>query len=394
MYCVKKVSEDITWIGGNDRRLSMFEGVYSVPKGVSYNAYFLEDEKLTVFDTVDKAVSKVYFENLEYLLQGRKLDYVIVSHMEPDHSATLAELVLRHPEVTIVCSFLAKVMIGQYFTEPMKIKTVDEGDTLSLGKHQLTFYMAPMVHWPEVMVSYESTEKILFSADAFGTFGALNGALFADEVDFDRDYLDEARRYYTNIVGKYGPQVQDLLKKAATLDLKMIAPLHGYTWRKNLDYYFDKYNKWSLYQPEDKGCVIAYSSIYGNTENLVEILAAKLNKAGLKTEIFDVSVTPASDIISAIFRYDRVIFAATTYNMGIFVKMEDLLRDLMAHNIQNRKIGLIQNGSWAPKSGKLMKDILSTGKDLTILEPIVMIKSSLKEAGLQDLNNLVKQISE
>ena len=282
MYCYRKIQDDLYWIGANDRRLAMFEGVYSVPAGVSYNSYLLLDEKTVLFDTVDKAVSKTFFENLAAVLGDRKLDYVIVHHMEPDHSATLAEVLLRYPDVKIICTPAAKKMMGQFFDFDVDSHYVEaaEGTVFSTGRHNFCFVKAPMVHWPEVMVSFDTTDGILFSADAFGTFGALNGALFADEVNFDRDYLDEARRYYTNIVGKYGTQVTALLKKASMLDIKMICPLHGFVWRKDIEYYINKYLHWGSYTPEEKGVMIAYASIYGNTENAAEILAVKLRGLG------------------------------------------------------------------------------------------------------------------
>ena len=263
MYCTKKLTDDLVWVGGNDRRLAMFEGVYSVPTGVSYNSYLLTDDSTVLFDTVDKAVGKVFFENLAHALGGRKLDYVIIQHMEPDHSATLSELVLRYPGVTVVCNEKTRAMMEQFFSldRSVKLHLVQERDTLSTGRHTLQFLMAPMVHWPEVMVTYDLTDHILFSADAFGTFGALNGAIFADEVDFMRDYLDEARRYYCNIVGKYGTQVQALLQKVSALEIEMICPLHGFVWRSNIGDYIEKYQRWSTYQPEDTGVMIAYASV-------------------------------------------------------------------------------------------------------------------------------------
>ena len=396
MYNYRKISEDLYWVGANDRRLAMFEGVYSVPDGVSYNAYVLLDEKTVLFDTVDKAVSKTFFENLTAVLGSRKLDYVIVHHMEPDHSAVLADLVLRYPEVKVVCNAATKTMIGQFFDFDILSRWVEakEGEVFSTGRHNFCFVKAPMVHWPEVMVSYDTTDGILFSADAFGTFGALNGAMFADEVDFDRDYLDEARRYYTNIVGKYGTQVTALLTKAAMLDIKMVCPLHGFVWRKNIGYFIDKYLHWASYVPEETGVMIAYASVYGNTENAAEILAVKLRERGLRTRIYDVSVTPASDIIAAAFRYSHLVFASTTYNAGIFVCMEALLSDLVAHNIQNRTVALIENGSWAPTSGSLMRKALEKCKNLNILENTVTIRSSLKENQLAQLDAMADAIAD
>lgn len=395
MYCYRKVQDDLYWVGANDRRLAMFEGVYSVPAGVSYNAYVLLDEKTVLMDTVDKAVSIRFFENLEAALGGRTLDYVVVHHMEPDHSATLPELVLHYPQVKIVCNAATKKMMEQFFDFDVESRWVEakEGEIFSTGRHNFCFVKAPMVHWPEVMVSFDTTDGILFSADAFGTFGALNGALFADEVDFERDYLDEARRYYTNIVGKYGTQVTALLNKASLLDIKMICPLHGFVWRKNIPFYMDKYLHWASYLPEETGVVIAYASVYGNTENAAELLAVKLREKGMKTVMFDVSVTPASEIVAAAFRYSHLVFASTTYNAGVFVTMEALLSDLVAHNLQKRTVALIENGSWAPTSGGLMRKMLAACKDMTILENTLTLRSSVKQTQLAELDRLADQIA-
>ncbi|MCR5804979.1 MAG: flavin reductase [Clostridia bacterium] len=395
MHCCKSITQDLIWVGANDRRLAMFEGVYSVPDGVSYNSYVLLDEKTAVFDTVDKAVSRIFFENVEHALNGRKLDYLVVHHMEPDHSATMQELVIRYPDVKIVCNDKIKNMIKQFFEFDIDSRAVvvKEGDTLSLGKHELTFVMAPMVHWPEVMMSYEKTDKILFSADAFGSFGALNGAIFADFVDFEKDYLNEARRYYTNIVGKYGPQVQAVLKKASALDIKMICPLHGFVWRKHLSDFIEKYDLWSSYTPEIKGVMVVYASVYGNTENTAEIIASKISDKGIPVTMFDVSVKPASDIVSAAFRYSHIVFASTTYNAGIFVSMEACISDIVAHNLQKRKIAIVENGSWAPTSGKLMREELSKLKNCEIIEQGVTIKSSLKEDNMASVDALVDALT-
>lgn len=396
MFCYKKITEDLTWVGGNDRRLAMFEGVYSVPDGVSYNSYLLLDEKTVLFDTVDKAVSKVFFENIAEVLGDRKLDYLVVHHMEPDHSADINKIALQYPEVKIVCNAKTVTMIKQFFDFDIDSRTilVNEGDTLSTGKHNFTFLMAPMVHWPEVMVSYDSTDKILFSADAFGTFGALNGAIFADEVDFHRDFMDEARRYYTNIVGKYGTQVQAFLKKASAVEINMICPLHGFVWRKDLDSYISKYQKWSSYTPEENGVMIAYASVYGNTENAAEILACRLRDQGIKTVMFDVSVTPASDIIAAAFKWSHLVFASTTYNAGIFITMEALIHDLVSHNIQNRTVSIIENGSWAATSGKLIRTELEKCKNMVILENKLSIKSSLNREQLTEIDAMVQAIAD
>jgi len=373
----------------------MFEGIYAVPKGVSYNSYLLTDEKTVLFDTVDKAVRSRFLENIKHALGERKLDYVVVQHVEPDHSSVLLELIGIYPEAQIVCTEKILAFIGQFFDYDIKSRTriIKENDTLNTGKHELHFIMAPMVHWPEVMVTYDSTDKILFSADAFGSFGALNGALFADEVDYDRDHLDEARRYYANIVGKYGTQVSALLEKASGIAIEMICPLHGFVWRKNLNYIIQKYVLWGSYSPEENGVMIAYASVYGNTENAAEILASKLRDNGIKTEMFDVSVTHASEIVSAAFKWSHLVFASTTYNAGIFVEMEALINDLTAHNIQNRTVAIIENGSWAPTSGSLIREKLNTCKNITILDAMISLRSSLKESQLWEIDDLAGMIA-
>ena len=395
MHCTRKVLDDLIWVGADDRRLACFEGVYSVPDGVSYNSYVMLDEKVAVFDTVDKAVSRTFFENLDHALNGRELDYLVVSHMEPDHAATIEELVLRHPGVTIVCNDKIKTMLGQFFrlSDSLAYHIVKEGDKLSSGKHEFTFVMAPMVHWPEVMMTYDLTEKMLFSADAFGTFGALNGRLFNDEVDFFADHIDEARRYYTNIVGKYGAQVQAVLKKAAGLELKYVCPLHGFVWRSHFGDFLEKYLLWSSYTPEERGVMIAYASVYGHTENTVNILACKLAERGIKTRVYDTSVTPASYIVSDAFRYSHLVFAATTYNAGIFVTMENLVHDIVNHNLQGRKIALLENGSWAPTSGKLMHDQLAKLRGTEFIGQTVSLRSDITEAQLAELDALADAIA-
>ncbi len=395
MYCVKNITEDLFWIGGNDRRLALFENVYPVPHGVSYNSYLLLDEKTVVFDTVDKAVSGIFFENLQHLLHDRKLDYLVVNHMEPDHAATMNELVLRYPEVCIVCNAKTLTMIKQYFTFDIdnRLMLVKEQDTLCTGKHSFCFVMAPMVHWPEVMVTYDTTDKILFSADAFGTFGAINGNLFADEMDFKNQYVDEARRYYSNIVGKYGTQVQALLKKAASLDIAMICPLHGPVWRRDINWFLEKYQRWSSYTPEETAVIIAYASVYGNTENTANIIAMKLADKGVRNiKMYDVSVTHPSVIIAEAFRCSHLIFASTTYNAGIFVNMENLIHDLVAHNLQNRTVAIIENGTWAATSGKLIRAELEKCKNISILENTLSLKSSLKQEQLADVDALVEAV--
>ena len=396
MYCTRKVADDLIWVGADDRRLAMFEGVYSVPRGVSYNSYLLLDEKTVVFDTVDHAVEKTFLENVEHGLNGRTLDYLVVQHMEPDHSATIRTLLMLYPEAEVVCSKKTEGMLRQFFGDAVKmnIKVVGEGDTLKTGKHEFTFLAAPMVHWPEVIVTYDLTTKTLFSADAFGTFGALNGALFADEVDFFRDYLDEARRYYTNIVGKYGVQVQALLKKAATVVIQPFCPLHGFVWRENIGAYLEKYQKWSLYEPEVSGVMIAYASVYGNTENAANILACKLRDKGIKTTMFDVSVAETSEVVAASFQYSHLVFAAPTYNGGIFIKMDEVLRDIEAHSLKNRTVAFMENGTWAVTCGKQMKEIFAGLKGMNIIEDTVTIKSALADGQEAQIEKLAEAIAE
>ena len=397
MYNVMQINDDVTYVGASDRKLALFEAVYPLVNGVSYNSYLVNDEKTVLLDTVDRSVSGVFFENIAHVLDGRKLDYVIVNHMEPDHAATLGELVLRYPEVKIVSNAKVVAMIKQFFDFDVdaRVEVVAEGDTFSTGKHTFTFAMAPMVHWPEVMVTFDTTDGILSSADAFGTFGALAGNVFADEVDFENKWLDEARRYYTNIVGKYGPQVQMALKKALALDIKMICPLHGPIWRENIAWFVDKYNKWSTYTPEDNTVLIAYASIYGGTENAANILASELAKKGIKNiAMTDVSVTHPSYIISEAFRCSHIVFAAPTYNAGIFTPMETLLLDLAAHNLQNRTVAFIENGSWAPISAKLMGDIVAKMKNMTVLASKATLKSTVKDAQREELKTLASEIAE
>ena len=396
MYCTRKVADDLIWVGADDRRLAMFEGVYSVPRGVSYNSYLLLDEKTVVFDTVDHAVEKTFLENVEHGLNGRTLDYLVVQHMEPDHSATIRTLLMLYPEAEVVCSKKTEGMLRQFFGDAVKmnIKVVGEGDTLKTGKHEFTFLAAPMVHWPEVIVTYDLTTKTLFSADAFGTFGALNGALFADEVDFFRDYLDEARRYYTNIVGKYGVQVQALLKKAATVEIQTICPLHGFVWRENIGAYLEKYQKWSLYEPEVNGVMIAYASVYGNTENAANILACRLRDKGIKTTMFDVSVAETSEVVAASFQYSHLVFAAPTYNGGIFIKMDEVLRDIEAHSLKNRTVAFMENGTWAVTCGKQMKEIFAGLKGMNLIEDTVTIKSALADGQEAQVEKLAEAIAE
>lgn len=396
MHCVKKVTDDLYWIGGSDRRLALFENVYPIPRGVSYNSYVLLDEKTVLLDTVDASISGLFFENLEYVLNGRTLDYLIVNHMEPDHCAVIGDVVRRYPDVKLVCNAKTVPMLKQFFNFPVEDRTVivKEMDTLCTGKHTFAFAMAPMVHWPEAMVSYDTVDKILFSADGFGTFGAINGNLFADEVNFERDWLDDARRYFINIVGKYGVQVQNLLKKAATLEIKMICPLHGPVWRENLGWFIEKYDTWSSYKPEDQAVMIAYASIYGNTENAAEILASKLADKGVKNiAMYDVSVTDPSVIVSESFRCSHLVFAAPSYNGGIFTKMETVLSELKAHSLQNRTVAIMENGTWAPVAGRQMREIFAGMKNIELLEEGVTIRSAVKEAQEASLEALAEKIA-
>ncbi|MCI8819493.1 MAG: FprA family A-type flavoprotein [Oscillibacter sp.] len=396
MYCVRTVTPDVFLLGASDRRLSLFENVFPVPRGVSYNAYLVLDEKTVLVDTVDSAVGAHFYENLEHALQGRPLDYVIINHMEPDHCSTLGAVFRCYPDAKVVASAKAISMIGQFFDADVteRCMPVKEGDTLCTGRHTFAFAMAPMVHWPEVMVTYDTTDKLLFSADAFGTFGALNGNIFADEVNFQSEWLPDARRYYTNIVGKYGPQVQTLLKKAAALDIQYLCPLHGPIWRKDIGWFVEKYQRWSSYTPEDRTVAIFCGSIYGNTENAAEILAARLADKGVRdVRLYDVSHTHVSELVSEAFRCSHLVFASATYNGEIYTPMDNFLRDLKSHGLRNRTAALIENGTWAAVSGKQMAELLGTMKDITVLEGTVSLKSSVKEAQRQSLEALADTLA-
>ena len=396
MHCFRKVTEDLYWVGASDRRLELFENIFPLSDGVSYNSYLLMDEKTVLFDSADYAVGRQFIENIQAVLNGRPLDYLVVNHMEPDHCAMIEELVLRYPQMQLIGNAKTFPMIDQFFNFDLDGKKiiVKEGDTFSSGKHTLHFVMAPMVHWPEGMMTYDETDKVLFSADGFGTFKALNGNIFNDEVNFDRDWLDEARRYYTNIVGKYGMQVQNVLKKAASLDIAVICPLHGPIWRTDLDYIIGKYDTWSRYEPEEKGVMIAYASMYGNTENMVDTFAAMLAEEGVKDiRIHNISKTHVSELISDSFKYSHIVLAAPTYNNGIYPLMDNYLEDMKALALQNRTIALLGNGSWAPQSTKLMTSKVGEMKNLTLVVGSVTIKSSLKEAQMDELKSLMRQIA-
>lgn len=389
------IAENLYWLGGSDRKLSFFEGLYPVPRGISYNAYLLMDEKTVLFDTVDSAVGDAFLNNLEAALGGRSLDYLIVQHMEPDHSATFLRTVEKYPDVTVIVNKKSAQMLAQYYGFcGERIRTVAENEELCTGKHTLKFLFAPMVHWPEVMMSFDETAGTLFSADAFGTFGALSGSIFADEVDFEKEFLDDARRYYFNIVGKYGVQVQNVLKKAAGLPIKTVCPLHGPVWRKDFGWYLNKYDIWSKYEPEEKGVAVFYATIYGHTKNAAEILGAALAENGVTNiKLYDTSFTHYSVLLAEAFRYSHIVFASPTYNNGIFSSMEHFLSELAAHNYQNRAVSFIENGSWAPQAGKLMREKITALKGMREVGTGVTVLSSVKEDVRENLIGLAKEIA-
>lgn len=380
------ITDNILYIGADDKDLDLFESQYVIPNGVSYNSYVILDEKVTVMDTVDARKKDEWLANLEQALAGRNVDYLVISHMEPDHAANIQVLAEKYPEMKLVGNAKTFSMLSQFFAMDVSGRTVmvKEGDTLNLGTHELTFVMAPMVHWPEVMVSYEKSEKILFSADGFGKFGAL---------DAEEDWACEARRYYFNIVGKYGAQVQALLKKAANLDIAMICPLHGPILKENLAYYLGKYQIWSSYEPEDDGVLVAYASIHGNTKKaaikMKEILEAKGAK---KVAITDLSRDDMAEAIEDAFRYDKLVLAAATYDGGMFPCMEDFLHHLKSKNFQKRKVALVENGTWAPMAAKNMKGILEQMKEITLCEKVVSIKSVMKEENIAEMEALAEEL--
>ena len=398
MYCVRNVTEDLYWVGANDHRLALFENIHPISRGVSYNAYLLLDEKSVLFDTVDWSACRQLLENMEYLLEGKPLDYLVINHMEPDHGASIEEILLRYPKVKIVSTEKAFMLMRQFGfgVDSHELIEVHEGDTMSFGKHTVTFVYAPMVHWPKAMDTFDETNGVLFAADAFGSFGALDGKLFNDEVNFDRDWIDDARRYFTNIVGKYGPHVQALLKKAATIDIKVICPLHGPVWRSDLGYFIDKYDHWSRYEPEEKGVMIAYASMYGNTEAAAQALASKLCEKGMtNVHVYDVSNTHVSQLISETFRLSHVVLASVTYNLGIYPVMHNYLMDMKALNLQNRTIAIIENGSWACKSGDLMQKFVDDElKNMTVLNERLSLASALHPDKVTELDALADSIIE
>ena len=395
MYDIREICNDVIYVGCSDRRLALFESAYPIPNGISYNSYLIKDEKTVLMDTVDKSCSEQFFENILAALDGRELDYLVVQHMEPDHCALIEDVTALYPNLKIVCTAKSVALIKQFFDFDIdsKVIVVKEGDVLNTGKHEFVFSLAPMVHWPEVMVTYDKTDKALYSADAFGSFGAINGNLFDYGVDFEHEYANEARRYYANIVGKYGMQVQMLLKKLAGFDIETIYPLHGLIIRENITNFVQKYDKWSRYEAEENSVMIAYSSVYGGTENAVNILAGMLADNGVNNiKMYDVSHTHSSYVLADAFKYSHIVFATTTYNNGIFETMEHLLHNISAHNLQNRKVVLVQNGSWAPTCGSAMKSVLQDLKGIEIIDESICIKSALKQEQLDDLNAVADKI--
>lgn len=395
MHNTRKINDDIYYLRASDRRIELFENVYPVSQGMSYNSYLITDEKTCLMDSVDESIRGQFLENLQYALNGRNLDYMVVQHMEPDHCSIVPELFRMYPDMKLVASLQAFKMMENFYslqTEERRL-VVKEGDTLELGKHTLKFIVAPMVHWPEVLMTYDVTDKILFSADAFGSFGAMSGNIFADEIDWDKDFKDEARRYYVNIVGKYGPQTQNVLKKASTLDIQMICPLHAHIWRKDLSKIISLYDKWSKYEAEKDSVVIFYGSIYGNTQNAAEILAMQLAENGMENvEVFDTSKTHVSFLVSKAFEYKTLVFAAATYNSEIFDTVQNLITELKNHNLSNRRIGLIENGSWAPVAASKMKAQLETLKNMEIVDPVVKVVSSVTAKNVEELSALAKEL--
>ena len=400
MYNVRKITDDIYWCGANDHRLHLFENIHPIPQGVSYNCYLLLDEHPTLFDTVDWSACRQMIENLQYLLGDRPLEYLVINHLEPDHAACIEEILLIWPDVQLISTEKGFMLARQFgfSVDRQTCHTVKEGDTFSFGKHTVTFVEAPMVHWPEPMVTLDLTDGVLFSADAFGSFIANDGKMFADEVNYDRDYIDEARRYLVNIVGKYGPHVQLLLGKAATVldKIKIIAPLHGLCWRKDLMYFINKYDLWSRYEPEEKGVLIVYASMYGNTESAAQALASRLCEKGVtNVKVCDVSNTHVSYLISDAFKYSHLVLASVTYNLNIYPVMFDFLDEMRMLNLQNRTVAIVENGSWACKSGDLMQKYIDENmKNMTILNERLSLASTLSADKSTELEQLADAIVE
>lgn len=400
MHNIRNVTENLYWVGASDSRLSLFENIHPLTNGVSYNSYLLLDEKTVLLDTVDWAVSRQFIENIDHVLDGKSLDYIILNHVEPDHGASLEEVLIRHPQVKLVATAKAFTMVNQFGfnVDNHELITVKDGDSLSFGRHTMSFYTAPMVHWPEAMVTFDETNGALFSADAFGTFGALDGKLFNDEVNFDRDWIDEARRYYTNIVGKYGVNVQKLFAKLAPVipEIKFICPLHGPIWRNNFEYFIEKHDKWSKYEPEENGVLIVYASMYGNTEAVAQVLANKLCQKGLTNfALYDVSKNHVSNLISESFKYSHIVLASVTYNLEIYPPMHNFLNDMRALNLQNRTFAVIENGTWAIKAGDLIeKFITESMKNMSLLGDRFTITSSCPNSREEEIDLLVDTLIE
>ena len=395
MYNIRKLTDDLTWIGGSDRKIRKFENVYKLNSGMNYNSYFLDAGSTVLFDTVDREVADVFYENLAFCLNGRKLDYIVIHHMEPDHSATLATVLDANSEAKIILNAKTLQFISQFFPDKDysdRTVVVKDGDEMELGSHKFKFIFAPMVHWPEVMMSFDQTEGTLFSADAFGSYGATNGSIFADGKDFEADLLNEARRYYTNIVGKYGMQTTAVLNKTASLDIKMICPLHSYVWRKDLDKIIGCYKTWGSYMPEVKGVFILAGSIYGHTANAAEVLMTELDNRGIETCILNASSTDISDIIAMAFKYSHIVICSPTYNNGIYSPVEHGVTELAAHGLTGRTFSVIENGTWAPASAKGLMAIIEGFKNCKVIGQTVTIKSSGNSATRQSIEALADEI--
>lgn len=393
---LQHVTNDIYYVGASDRRLAKFENLFPIPRGVSYNSYLIVDEKTALLDTADAGVGDDFRARVEAALAGRALDYLIIQHMEPDHAALINEVLTRYPDAKVIVNAKTLPMLNAFTGKDYTARcvAVKDGDTLSLGRHTLSFVFAPMVHWPEVMFTYDQTDKVLFSADAFGTFGALSGSIFADEVDFMQDFLPDARRYYANIVGKYGAQVQAVLKKTAGMEIAMIAPLHGPVWRKDIGEFIRLYDLWSRWEPEEKAVVVAYASMYGHTRYAAEMLAALIAREGVKVRMYDVSVTDVSEVIADAFRSSTLALCSVTYNGDLYPAMHALITDMKALGLRGRTVGLMENGSWASAAGRKMTEILETMKDMTIVSPMVTLRSALREDQIADMEALAKALAE
>lgn len=395
MYCTRKITDSVVWLGAHDRRLALFENLFPIPRGVSYNSYLILDEKTCLVDTVDAAVMDRFTDNVAHTLGDRDLDYLVINHMEPDHCSAIESIMARYPSVKLVGNAKTYAFVQQFYDLELEDRFIEvaDGDTLELGSHTLTFYLAPMVHWPEVMMTYDAADKILFSADAFGSFGSLDGALFNDEVNFERDWLSDARRYYANIVGKFGRQVLAVMKKVSVLDIQMICPLHGVVWRSNLDWILSKYRAWSSYEPEDQAVAVFYGSMYGDLEEAADILSTRLHESGVHdVVVYDVSSTDISEVIGEVWRCSHIVLIAPTYNMGIYPSMAYVLHDMKALNVQNRTVGIIGSGTWSPCSAKLMRAEVECMKDITVLEPVVTVLSAVKAEERLEIEQLADAI--